>query len=95
MAATTVAAMKIAVIGTGIAGNVAANRLARQHDITVYEADNRIGGHTHTVDVLAGGRRWAVDTGFIVYNDVTYPNFMGLLDELGVDSQTSDMGFSV
>ncbi|MCU0988847.1 MAG: FAD-dependent oxidoreductase [Xanthomonadales bacterium] len=87
--------MKIAIIGTGIAGNVVANRLARRHDITVYEADDRIGGHTHTVDVLAGGRRWAVDTGFIVYNDVTYPNFRALLDELGVASQPSDMSFSV
>jgi predicted NAD/FAD-binding protein len=87
--------MKIAIIGTGIAGNVVANRLALRHDITVYEADNRIGGHTHTVDVLAGGRRWAVDTGFIVYNDVTYPTFIALLDELGVESQPSDMSFSV
>ena len=87
--------MKIAIIGTGIAGNVVANRLARRHDITVYEADDRIGGHTHTVDVLAGGRRWAVDTGFIVYNDLTYPNFVALLDELGVESQPSDMSFSV
>jgi predicted NAD/FAD-binding protein len=89
------AAMKIAIIGTGIAGNVVANRLAREHDITVYEADGRIGGHTHTVDVLAGGRGWAVDTGFIVYNDLTYPNFIALLDELGVESQPSDMSFSV
>ncbi|HET6593220.1 MAG TPA: NAD(P)-binding protein, partial [Xanthomonadales bacterium] len=87
--------MKIAVIGTGIAGNVAAHRLARRHDITVYEADSRIGGHTNTLDVLAGGRRWAVDTGFIVFNDVTYPNFIALLDELGVESQPSDMSFSV
>ncbi|MGK2927124.1 MAG: NAD(P)/FAD-dependent oxidoreductase [Lysobacterales bacterium] len=87
--------MKIAIIGTGIAGNVVAHRLAGQHDITVYEADRRIGGHTHTVEVLAGGRRWAVDTGFIVYNDVTYPNFLALLAELGVASQPSDMSFSV
>jgi len=87
--------MKIAIIGTGIAGNVAAYRLAREHDITVYEADNRIGGHTNTVDVVAGGQRWAVDTGFIVFNDVTYPNFIALLDELGVESQPSDMSFSV
>lgn len=87
--------MKIAIVGTGIAGNVVARRLAAKHDITVYEADSRIGGHTHTVDVLAGGRRWAVDTGFIVYNDVTYPNFVALLDELGVESQPSDMSFSV
>ena len=87
--------MKIAVIGTGIAGNVAAHRLARRHEITVYEADSRIGGHTNTVDVAIAGRHWAVDTGFIVFNDVTYPNFIALLDELGVESQPSDMSFSV
>jgi predicted NAD/FAD-binding protein len=87
--------MKIAVIGTGIAGNVAAYRLAGDHEITVFEADRRIGGHTNTVDVLAAGQRWAVDTGFIVFNDRTYPNFIALLDELGVESQASDMSFSV
>lgn len=87
--------MKVAVIGTGIAGNVAARQLAREHEITVYEADNRIGGHTNTVDVVAGGNRWAVDTGFIVFNDLTYPNFIALLDELGVASQPSTMSFSV
>ena len=87
--------MRIAVIGTGIAGNVAASRLAHRHDITVFEADSRIGGHTNTVDVVAAGRRWALDTGFIVFNDVTYPNFVTLLDALGVASQASEMGFSV
>jgi predicted NAD/FAD-binding protein len=87
--------VRIAIIGTGIAGNVAANRLARRHDIAVFEADSRIGGHTNTVDVVAAGQRWAVDTGFIVFNDVTYPNFVNLLDELGVASQASEMGFSV
>lgn len=87
--------MRIAIVGTGIAGNVAAYHLAREHDITVYEADARIGGHTNTIDVELEGRRWAVDTGFIVYNDVTYPNFIALLDELGVRSQPSDMSFSV
>jgi len=87
--------VKIAIIGTGIAGNVAAYRLARRHDITVFEAEGRIGGHTNTVDVVAAGRRWAVDTGFIVFNDRTYPNFVSLLDELGVASQASEMGFSV
>lgn len=86
---------KIAVIGTGIAGNLAAFRLAPEHDITVYEADSRIGGHTNTVDVMAGGKRWAVDTGFIVFNNATYPNFIALLDELGVASQDSNMSFSV
>lgn len=87
--------MKIAIIGTGIAGNVAAYKLAKQHDITVFEADNRIGGHTNTVDVVAAGQKWAVDTGFIVFNDVTYPHFIALLDELGVESQPSEMSFSV
>lgn len=87
--------MKIAVIGTGIAGNVAAYRLAREHEVTVFEAADRIGGHTNTERVTVAGRDYAVDTGFIVYNDVTYPNFIELLDELKVESQPSDMSFSV
>lgn len=87
--------MKIAIIGTGIAGNYAAWRLAPRHDITVFEADDRIGGHTNTIEVDEGGRRLAVDTGFIVFNDVTYPNFLAMLDKLGVESQPSDMSFSV
>ena len=87
--------MKIAVIGTGIAGNVAAYHLAREHEVTVFEADNRIGGHTNTVDIEHGGRKYAIDTGFIVFNERTYPNFIKLLDELGVAWQDSDMGFSV
>ena len=87
--------MKIAVIGTGIAGNVAAYHLAREHDVTVYEADERIGGHTNTVTVEHGGREYEIDTGFIVFNERTYPNFIHLLDELGVAWQDSDMGFSV
>jgi predicted NAD/FAD-binding protein len=87
--------MKIAIIGAGISGNLAAYRLAPDHEITVFEADSRVGGHTNTIDVRLPGRHWAVDTGFIVYNDVTYPNFIALLDELGVDSQESSMSFSV
>lgn len=87
--------VKIAVIGTGIAGNVAAYRLAREHEVTVFEADNRIGGHTNTIDVELSGKRYAVDTGFIVFNERTYPNFIELLEELGVSSQDSDMSFSV
>lgn len=87
--------MKIAIIGTGIAGNLAAYRLAPNHDITVYESDSRIGGHTNTLDVALDGKIWPVDTGFIVYNDLTYPNFIALMDELGVESQASDMSFSV
>lgn len=87
--------MKIAVIGTGIAGNVVAHRLAREHEVTVFEAEDRIGGHTNTVDVELAGHRYAIDTGFIVFNNRTYPNFIALLDELGVASQSSDMSFSV
>ena len=87
--------MKIAVIGTGIAGNVAAYHLNREHEITVYEAGSYVGGHTNTVDVGTDDGYLPVDTGFIVFNDVTYPNFIALLDELGVESQPSDMSFSV
>ena len=87
--------MKIAIIGTGIAGNVAAYKLRQDHDITVFESASYIGGHTNTVDVFEGGRRIAVDTGFIVFNDRTYPNFIQLLDEIGQASQESDMSFSV
>jgi len=86
--------MKIAVIGTGIAGNVAALHLCKAHDITVYEAGEHIGGHTHTHDIIHEGRHYAIDTGFIVFNDWTYPNFIALLDELGVASQPTNMGFS-
>ena len=87
--------MKIAIIGTGISGNTAAYHLHKQHDITVFEAGNHIGGHTHTHQVGLLGQQFAVDTGFIVFNDRTYPNFIKLLDELGVASQPSDMSFSV
>jgi predicted NAD/FAD-binding protein len=86
--------MKIAVIGTGISGNVAARELCREHDITVFEAGDHIGGHTHTHDVLHDGNRFAIDTGFIVFNDWTYPNFMALLDEIGATSIPTEMSFS-
>jgi predicted NAD/FAD-binding protein len=87
--------MKIAIIGSGIAGNVAAYRLSREHDITVFEAGDHVGGHTHTHEIEQHGQRYHVDTGFIVFNDWTYPNFIALLDELGVPSQESAMSFSV
>ncbi len=86
--------MKIALIGSGIAGNVAAWNLCKNHDITVYEAGSHVGGHTHTHDIVHNGRHHAIDTGFIVFNDWTYPNFIALLDELGVASQPTNMGFS-
>ncbi|HSN04233.1 MAG TPA: NAD(P)-binding protein, partial [Nitrospira sp.] len=87
--------MKIAIVGTGISGMVAAYLLHRDHEIAVFEAADYIGGHTNTVDVQLNGRSYAVDTGFIVFNDWTYPNFIGLLKKLGVESQASDMSFSV
>ncbi len=87
--------MKIALVGTGIAGMVAAYLLHHEHEITVFEANDYIGGHTNTLDVERDGRAYAVDTGFIVYNDWTYPNFIKLLARLGVASQPSAMSFSV
>jgi predicted NAD/FAD-binding protein len=87
--------MKIAVIGTGIAGNVAAYRLSQEHEVTVYEANDYIGGHTNTHDVTVQDRQYAIDTGFIVYNYRTYPEFTRLLDELNVNVQATNMSFSV
>jgi len=87
--------MRIAIVGTGIAGNTAAYKLRKEHDITVYEASSYVGGHTNTIDVAEGDRTIAVDTGFIVFNDRTYPNFIELLDEIGQASQPSLMSFSV
>jgi uncharacterized protein len=87
--------MRIAVIGSGISGMVAAARLHRDHEVTVFEAGHYIGGHTHTRDVSWQGRDYAVDTGFIVFNDWTYPRFMALLDDLGVEYQDSNMSFSL
>lgn len=87
--------MRIAIIGSGISGLTCAYLLARQHEVTVFEAAGRIGGHTHTVDVDWQGRRYAVDTGFIVFNDWTYPRFIQLLERLGVASRPTQMSFSV
>lgn len=87
--------MKIAIVGAGISGLVCARLLHRDHEITVFESEPEIGGHTHTVDVSLDGRNFAVDTGFIVFNDVTYPNFIRLMDRLGVASKPSTMSFSV
>ena len=87
--------MKIAIIGAGIAGNTIAWHLHQKHDITVFEANAYIGGHTHTHDIQAFGREYHIDTGFIVYNDWTYPNFIHMLETLGVETQASSMSFSV
>jgi len=87
--------MRIAVVGAGVAGLHAAWRLTREHEVTVYEANDYAGGHTATVDVEWQGRRYGVDTGFIVFNDWTYPNFIAMLRELGVAWQPSNMSFSL
>jgi predicted NAD/FAD-binding protein len=88
--------MKIAVVGAGIAGLSCAYRLAKAGiDVTLYEAGRHFGGHSNTVDISVGGQTFGVDTGFLVFNDRTYPNLIALFDELGVDVAPSDMSFSV
>lgn len=85
----------IAIIGTGISGLTCAHLLYSEHDVTVYEANDYIGGHTATKQVEVSGKEYAIDTGFIVFNDWTYPNFIKLMDKLGVARQPTEMSFSV
>ena len=87
--------MRIAVVGSGIAGLSAAWLLSRQHKVTLFEAEDRLGGHTHTVDLTLGGRSFPVDTGFLVFNHRTYPKLTRLFKEIGVETVASDMSFSV
>ena len=87
--------MKIAIIGTGISGLGAAYLLAPNHDITLYEKNAYIGGHSRTIDVPTGNKKTPVDTGFIVFNNWNYPNLLGLFKELDVPYQNSDMSFGV
>lgn len=87
--------MKIAIIGSGISGLTSAYYLSAEHQVTVFEAAARIGGHTATIDVQYEGMPYAVDTGFIVYNDWTYPNFIALLNKLNVATRPTEMSFSV
>ncbi|SDU20645.1 NAD(P)/FAD-dependent oxidoreductase [Halopseudomonas salegens] len=87
--------MRIAIIGTGISGLVCGYKLAAQHELTVFEAVDWVGGHTHTVDIEMQGQPYAIDTGFIVFNDWTYPNFIQLMNEIGVSSRPTEMSFSV
>ena len=87
--------MRVAIIGSGISGLSCAWKLAARAEVHLYEAGPTLGGHTATVDVELAGKRWAIDTGFIVYNDRTYPRFLALLAELGLESQPTEMSFSV
>ena len=87
--------VNIAVVGSGISGLSVAYLLSRAHRVELFEREPRLGGHAHTHSVERGGRRIALDSGFIVYNRRTYPNFVRLLDELGVRSRLSDMSFGI
>ena len=87
--------MKIAIIGSGISGLTASYLLNKQHEITLFEKNEYIGGHTHTHDISIGEQTFSVDSGFIVYNEKTYPNFIKLLDILNVERQKTTMGFSI
>ena len=86
---------RIAVIGSGISGMAAAYFLSRQQEVHLFEKESRLGGHTNTVIIENSQGRLAIDTGFIVHNDRTYPNLVRLFGELGVDTQASDMSFAV
>ena len=87
--------MKIAVIGTGISGMLSARLLAADHEVHVFEANDYVGGHTNTIEVEVFGRSYSIDTGFMVFNHRTYPNFVRMLRLLDTAEQDSDMSFSV
>ena len=87
--------MKVAIVGTGISGLTTANMLQREHEISLFEANDYVGGHANTVTVSPDDKPWSIDTGFIVYNERSYPNFTRLLAQLGVDTHPSTMSFSV
>ena len=86
---------KLAIIGTGIAGLACAHFLQRDYDLTLFEKDNRIGGHSNTVEVPENGNMLPLDTGFMVYNEVTYPHLTRLFAELDVATKPTEMSFSV
>ena len=87
--------MKIAIIGSGISGLSASLILSQEHEITLFETDKRFGGHANTVDVIDNQESIPVDTGFIVYNELNYPNLVGFFKWLNVSTISSDMSFGV
>ena len=93
--AESVDRLYVAVVGAGISGLSAAYLLHRRHHVELFERDSRLGGHAHTHTVEHGGHEWDLDSGFLVYNHATYPNFVRLLGELGMGGHPSDMSFSV
>ena len=93
--ATSEGGQRIAIIGSGISGLTCGYVLSRKHEVTLFEANDYLGGHTNTEDITLGDKVYPVNTGFIVFNDWTYPNFIELMDQLGVKSEDSDMSFSV
>ena len=86
---------RIAVVGGGVAGLSAAWLLSQRYDVTLFEGENRVGGHANTVEAPGAKGPVAVDTGFIVYNEPNYPNFTALLKHFGVESRAADMALSV
>ena len=87
--------MRLAVVGSGISGMTAAWLLSSAHEVDVIEAESRLGGHTHTIDLVVDGQSITADTGFMVFNHRTYPNLVRLFDHLGISEQDADMSFSV
>ena len=89
--------MRIAIVGSGIAGLSAAWLFHKEHEVKLFEKDNRFGGHAHTVDVKKGEdtEPVAVDSGFIVYNELNYPNLIGLFDALNIETQKTEMSFGL
>jgi predicted NAD/FAD-binding protein len=87
--------VKIAIIGSGISGMVCGHVLSEKHEVHLFEAGPRLGGHTHTHDVEVDSGKYKIDTGFIVHNDRNYPNFIKLMRKLGIETKDSHMSFSV
>ena len=86
---------RIAIIGSGISGQTCGYLLSKHHQVTLFEANDHLGGHTATIDLDIDGKTLAVDTGFIVFNDRTYPNFIKMMDQIGITSKPTEMSFSV